>query len=62
MKAICEREKLLHVFQTAASVVPTRSPKPILQNLKLEVTPEAATLIGTDMEIGIRMDVPGFII
>jgi DNA polymerase-3 subunit beta len=62
MKAICEREKLLHVFQTAASVVPTRSPKPILQNLKLEVTAEKATLIGTDMEMGIRMDVPGFII
>jgi len=62
MKAICEREKLLHVFQTAASVVPTRSPKPILQNLKLELTSEAATLIGTDMEIGIRIDVPGFVI
>ena len=62
MKAICEREKLLHVFQTAAGVVPTRSPKPILQNLKLEVTSEKATLIGTDMEIGIRMDVPGFVI
>jgi DNA polymerase III subunit beta len=62
MKAICEREKLLHVFQTAASVVPTRSPKPILQNLKLELTADAATLIGTDMEIGIRMQVPGFVI
>jgi DNA polymerase III subunit beta len=62
MKAICEREKLLHTFQTAASVVPTRSPKPILQNLKLEATAEVATLIGTDMDIGIRMIVPGFIV
>ena len=62
MKAICEREKLLHAFQTAAGVAPTRSPKPILQNLKLEVTPEAAMLVGTDMEIGIRMVVPGFVI
>jgi DNA polymerase III subunit beta len=62
MKAICEREKLMHAFQTAASVAPTRSPKPILQNLKLEVTPESAILMGTDMEIGIRMTVPGFVI
>ncbi len=62
MKAICEREKLLHAFQTAASVAPTRSPKPILQNLKLEVTPESAMLMGTDLEVGIRMDVPGFVI
>jgi DNA polymerase III subunit beta len=62
MKAICEREKLLHTFQTAASVVPTRSPKPILQNLKLEVAQESATLIGTDMDIGIRIDVPGFVV
>ena len=38
MKATCDREKLLHAFQMAASVAPARSPKPILQNLKLEVT------------------------
>jgi len=62
MKAICEREKLLHAFQTAASVAPARSPKPILQNLKLEVAPEVAMLMGTDLEIGIRMEVPGFAI
>ncbi len=60
MKVTCEREKLLHVFQTAASVAPTRSPKPILQNLKLEATAEGATLTGTDLEVGIRIGVPGF--
>ena len=38
MKATCERDKLLHAFQMAASVAPARSPKPILQNVKLEVT------------------------
>ena len=37
MKATCERDKLLHAFQMAASVAPARSPKPILQNVKLEV-------------------------
>ena len=60
MKATCEREKLLHGFQTAASVAPTRSPKPILQNVKLEVTADCAMLSATDLEVGIRMEVPGF--
>jgi DNA polymerase III subunit beta len=62
MKAICEREKLSHAFQTAASVAPVRSPKPILQNLKLELVGESAILTGTDLEIGIRMEVPGFVV
>jgi DNA polymerase-3 subunit beta len=62
MKVICEREKLLHAFQTAASVAPTRSPKPILQNLKLEVTADRAILMGTDLEVGIRIEVPGIVI
>ena len=59
MKLTCEREKLLHVFQTVAGVAPARSPKPILQNVKLEVTPEGATLMGTDLEVGIRIGVLG---
>ena len=62
MKLICEREKLLHAFQTAASVAPTRSPKPILQNLKLEVGADSAILMGTDLEVGIRIDVPGIVV
>jgi DNA polymerase-3 subunit beta len=59
MKITCEREKLLHAFQTAASVAPARSPKPILQNVKLEVAKQGATLMGTDLEVGVRIDVPG---
>lgn len=60
MKITCDRERLLHAFQTTASVVPSRSPKPILENVKLEVTADRATLMATDLEIGIRMDVSGF--
>ncbi|MHC4398813.1 MAG: DNA polymerase III subunit beta [Planctomycetota bacterium] len=60
MKITCEREKLSYAFQTAASVVPTRSPKPILENVKLEATSETATLMATDLEIGVRVDVLGF--
>ena len=59
MKMTCEREKLLHAFQAAASVAPARSPKPILQNLKLELTADRGILMGTDLEVGIRIDVPG---
>ncbi len=59
MKMTCERERLLSAFQTVASVVPTRSPKPILQNVKLEVENEIAVLSATDLELGIRMEVSG---
>lgn len=59
MKVICNREKLLHAFQAVAPIAPVRSPKPILQNVKLEVTPEATTLMATDLEVGIRYEVTG---
>ncbi|HZZ74000.1 MAG TPA: DNA polymerase III subunit beta [Pirellulales bacterium] len=57
MKISCNREKMLAAFQTAAAVAPARSPKPILQNVKLDVTKEGATLLATDLEIGIRVQV-----
>ena len=59
MKITCNREKLLHAFQTVAAVAPVRSPKPILHNVKLDVTANGATLMATDLEVGIRYDVAG---
>jgi DNA polymerase-3 subunit beta len=59
MKIICNREKLLHAFQTVAPIAPARSPKPILQNVKLEVGANSATLMATDLEVGIRYEVTG---
>jgi DNA polymerase III subunit beta len=59
MKISCDREQLLHAFQTVASVAPSRSPKPILQNVKLEATGDAVTLLATDLEVGIRHQVSG---
>ncbi|MCA9270805.1 MAG: DNA polymerase III subunit beta [Planctomycetales bacterium] len=59
MKITCDREKLLEAFQTVAAVVPSRSPKPILQNVKLIAAKDGAMLMATDMEVGIRMDVAG---
>jgi DNA polymerase-3 subunit beta len=62
MKATCERDELLHAFQMAASVAPVRSPKPVLRNVKMEITPDRTTLLATDLEVGIRIEVPGFVV
>lgn len=59
MKITCQREKLLEAFQTVATVAPSRSPKPILQNVRLDVSGETALLMGTDLDVGIRMEVGG---
>ncbi len=60
MKVTCDREKLLAAFQTAASVAPTRSPKPILQNARFEASgDDLALLSATDLEIGVRLEVSG---
>ena len=58
MKVTCDREPLLAAFQTAAAVAPTRSPKPILQNVKLEVSESSGILLATDLEVGIRTTIP----
>ncbi len=59
MKIICERDKLLNAFATASTVAPSRSPKPILQNVKLEAAPEQTSLLATDLETAIRLEVLG---
>ncbi len=59
MKITYEREKFLQAFHHAASVVPARSPKPVLRNVRLDVSREGGTLMGTDLEIGIRVELSG---
>jgi DNA polymerase-3 subunit beta len=60
MKASCHREGLLTAFQVAAGVVPQRSPRPILRSVKLAFSsPDQATLLATDLEIGIRYQLSG---
>lgn len=55
MKITCNRDQLLHAFSAVSAVAPARSPKPILQNVKLEVTEaDGATFMATDLEVGIR--------
>jgi DNA polymerase-3 subunit beta len=59
VKIRCNREKLLHSFQTAALFAPPRSPKEILQNVKLDVEQDSVTFSATDMEVGVRVNVDG---
>jgi DNA polymerase-3 subunit beta len=57
MKATCNREGLLSAFQLANVAVPTRDVKPILKNLKAIASEERCTVMATDLELGIRLDV-----
>lgn len=60
MKATVNREGLSSAFQIAAGVVPQRSPRQILRSVKLEIDgPTTATLLATDLELGIRYAVSG---
>ena len=59
MKIIVNRNSFQNSFQTAAAVAPTRSPKPILQNVKIDAGQDKVILSATDTEVGIRMNVEG---
>ena len=60
MKALCDREALLTAFGMVSGVISTRSPKPVLQNIKLIASVNnRSVLIGTDLDIGIRYQLPG---
>lgn len=56
MKIIVHRESMLRACQFAALAVCTRDVKPILKNAKLETADDRATLMATDLEIGVRLD------
>lgn len=58
MKIKINRDSFQKVFQIAAAVAPTRSPKAILQNVKIDVTEKEVLLTATDTEVGVRMFVP----
>ena len=48
---------MLSAFQTASMVAPSRSPKQVLQNVKIIAEPDRVSLIATDMEVGIQLNV-----
>lgn len=59
MKIEVDRAKFAEAFFAAAYVAPSRSPKEILQNVKLTASEGSVTLEATDMEIAIRSKVDG---
>jgi DNA polymerase III subunit beta len=59
MKIRCPKESLLAAVQTAAAVVPARSTKPVLTNIRFEATSNGAFISATDLELGIRVDLSG---
>ncbi len=59
MKVRCHREGLLSAFQLASVAVPGRDVKPILANIKTIADKDHCTLMATDLELGIRLEVRG---
>ena len=59
MKLQCPRQSLAAALQTVSGVVPTRTPKEILKNVKLHLADGKATLLATDSEVGIRCEIAG---
>lgn len=59
MKAQCHREGLLAACQITSAAIPAKDLKPILKNLKAVAGEGRWTIIATDLEVGIRLDVQG---
>jgi DNA polymerase-3 subunit beta len=58
MKFTGNRQRLLDAFRIVGSVASSRNVRPMLQNLRLLVGPDGATLLATDLEVAIRYRVP----
>ena len=59
MKVVFPREGLLSACQLASAAVAARDVKPVLKNLKAIVDADRCTLMATDLELGIRLEVNG---
>lgn len=56
------RLEMLAGFGAVSGACPSRSPKEILKSVMLEVSAGRATLLATDLEIGIRYRIPGVVV
>src|SRR5438445_12985947 len=54
MKVICNRGALLEALMVAGNVAAARTPKPILQCVKLSASGNELTVSATDLEVAIR--------
>jgi DNA polymerase-3 subunit beta len=54
MKVICNRGALLEAISVAGNAVATRTPKPVLQCVKVSAADDKLTIAATDLEVAIR--------
>ena len=54
MKVICNREKLRDALSIATQLVPTKTTKPVLENVCLVATDHALEFLATDQEVALR--------
>lgn len=54
MKVICNRGALLEALTVAGNVVAARTPKPVLQCVKMTAADDRLTIAATDLEVAIR--------
>ena len=54
MKVICNRGALLEAISVAGNAVATRTPKPVLQCVKISAADDRLTIAATDLEVAIR--------
>ncbi len=55
MKVIAQTAALQEALALASSIVAARTPKPVLQCVKLQAAGKALTLLATDLEVGCRL-------
>ena len=58
MKITCNRHNLLAACQLASAAVSPRDVKPVLRNIKAVAGNDGCTLTATDLELGVRLNVP----
>src|SRR4051812_15755210 len=56
-KIVCDVRELLDAVATAASIVPAKGPKPFLSNLLLRTREGVLEVMGTDLELAIKLRV-----
>jgi DNA polymerase-3 subunit beta len=59
MIVTCQREGLLNACQIVGVAVPARTTMPVYQNIKAIAEGDTLTLMGTDLEVGIRYELRG---
>jgi len=58
MKVVCDREKLREGLAIVNNVVPSKSPKPVLENVCLVATIDGLEILGTDLDCSVRFRIP----